>query len=511
MKIILVAALLIILASVCRAEDAVYFPTHEWRTSSPEAQGINSRCIIHLLAAIQQERLDVHSLLVVRHGYLVLEAYFYPFRRGYNHDIASVTKSITSTLIGIAMDQGRIRNTDELLVSFFPDLTIRNLDQRKKNIRLDDLLTMRAGFKNNNDDTLVGLFTQPDFCQYCIDLPMSDKPGVRFNYTSCATHLLSCILSRVTGQSARDFARRYLFEPMGISQFGMPSDAQGVSYGWGDMHLLPVDMAKLGYLFLHKGRWGDKQLLSSQWVENATSMKVRLSANGDSGYGYGWWILEGGKTYAAIGRNGQRIIVIPEMDAVLVMNGSLGEKQCERVTFLLNELLRPAVTNEGCLPEDTTTQKELAEMLVAITQPQKPWEQAGQASPLGAMISGKTYHFSQNPLGLESFCLSLPDTKQGRIALQIGKEKLDLPIGLNGEYIIVESDILTVPQDTTMRPPFAVKGKWIAEDTFVLNINEISNINNLTVTTKFTGNNARMEIKDTHLDWFCFQLTAKVE
>ncbi|HYX31292.1 MAG TPA: serine hydrolase, partial [Pyrinomonadaceae bacterium] len=280
------------------SEHLEYWPTKEWRSSTPEEQGVDSAKLADALHAIRQHDVNIHSLLLVRNGYVILDAYFFPFDKTSLHDVASVTKTVTSTLTGVAIDRGKISSVNEPVVTLFPKRTIANNDDRKARVRIENLLTMTSGLAcqpNDNELTLHQMMNSKDWVQYMLDLPMASEPGSDFVYCSGGMHLLSGILSKATGMSALEFARRSLFEPLGIHDVIWPTDPNGNNHGWGDLHLHPRDMAKIGYLWLQHGVWDEKQIVSANWVTNSTIVHARTSS--DSDYGYGWWVRPKDKLY----------------------------------------------------------------------------------------------------------------------------------------------------------------------------------------------------------------------
>src|SRR5512145_2006167 len=198
--------------------SATYWPTETWRTSSPEAQGMDSRKIEQMLAAIEQKGLAFHSLLVIRNGYLVSETYFGSYTQDTKQDIYSCTKSFVSTLIGIAIDRGIIEHTDQRIIDFFPDRTFANLDEQKKAMTLEDMLTMRSGLDWQEGGLIYSDIQQSnDWIGFVLDRPMVQAPGQQFNYCSGCSHVLSGIMQQTSGMNMRDFAEQSLFKPLGIS------------------------------------------------------------------------------------------------------------------------------------------------------------------------------------------------------------------------------------------------------------------------------------------------------
>ncbi len=298
------------------------------------------------LQALQENNVNIDSLLIIRNGYVILDAYFYPYDNSIPHKLASVTKSFTTTLIGIAVDQGKIQ-LDQPMVSFFPDRTIANLDARKNSITVRHLVSNMNGFKSGclsgDEPTLDAMRSNPDWVQAALDRKVVEEPGTRFCYDSPGMHLLSAILQEATGMTELDFARKNLFEPLGISEVYWQSDPQGYTHGWGDLYLKPRDAAKIGYLWLNQGVWDGKQIVSAAWV--ADSVKAHSNGGMDD-YGYGWWVSE--DSYYAFGRGGQNIKVYPAYNAIVVTTGSGFEY--DQISPLLTACLRRSKQADACKP-----------------------------------------------------------------------------------------------------------------------------------------------------------------
>ena len=321
-----------------------YWPTAGWRTSSPEAQGIDSGKLAQLMQAIQQEQLNLHSLLIIRNGYIVSESYFPPFTAETNHEVYSVTKSVVATLVGIAIDNRSIDEVSQPVVSFFRDYTFQHPDARKDAMRLEDLLTMRSGLDwREEDSTFRAIYQSRDWVQFMLDIPMHEQPGQGFRYCSGCSHLLSAILQQRTGTNARDFAQQVLFEPIGIKSATWEQDPQGMPIGGWGLQLTPRDMAKLGYLYLHNGAWDGQQLVSAAWVKAATQSHTETDSTLGLGYGYQWWTYPRLNAYAALGRYGQTIFVVPDLQLVIVTTAGLDGH--EALFRLIEQYILPAVQN----------------------------------------------------------------------------------------------------------------------------------------------------------------------
>jgi len=300
-----------------------YWPTNGWKTSTPEQQGMDSAKLMIADEFIQNRLPDAFSLLVVKNGYLVFEKYYSwgsPEKYAVVH---SVTKSVMSALIGIALDKGYLNSVDQKLVEFFPEYLTDQSDPRKREISLKNLLTMSAGFRWNDWGPTMGKwYTSSNWAKFTIQLPQENNPGEVFNYNSSTSHLLSIILSKSTKTGTLDFAKRNLFEPLGIQSAYWHQDPQKYYIGGFGLGLSARDLAKFGFLYLNNGYWNGQSIISEHWVKEST--RQRMFAHemyGPTYYGYQWWIKEvdGCFSYRAWGRRGQFIVVIPKHDMVIVV------------------------------------------------------------------------------------------------------------------------------------------------------------------------------------------------
>lgn len=336
-------------------------PTADWPRSEPSEQGLDEKRLVELTDLIRQgERYpDLHSLLVVRHGYLVVEEYFDGWTADRLHTLQSVTKSFTSALIGIAIEQGKIRGVDEKVLGFFPQMKdLANVDDRKRAMTLEDLLTMRSGTdyheRGSGSPHFVLNSMARGWDRFYLERPMLHPPGSHFQYDSGGVILMSAMLKQRAGMHADGFAERHLFAPLGIERTDWFRNREGHPHTGGGLDLLPRDMAKFGLLYLHGGRWGERQVVPAEWVARSAERHVKRDGGGSGrnvGYGYLWWILDpdpdgNGQQdiYAAMGFRAQYIFVIPEHDMVVVVTGGTHNSRDQQrpIAFLYSHIL-PAV------------------------------------------------------------------------------------------------------------------------------------------------------------------------
>jgi CubicO group peptidase (beta-lactamase class C family) len=296
------------------------WPTNGWQTSTPEEQGMDSRQLVALIDFGIKHSLD--SLLIVRHGKIVAEAYYAPYTAAIPHAVNSVTKAVISTLTAIAWKEGLLDTPDHKVLDFFDAHNIANLSDRKAAVTVQNLLDMTSGF-----DWTEGLtgFASPlameqssDWVKFVLDRPIPNAPGEVFYYDSGNPHVLSAILTKLTGTTALDYARTKLFGPLGIEDVYWCHDPQGNSCGGYGLYLRPRDMAKIGYLYLRDGVWEGKQLLPPAWIDKIKHATVNMHAPWEPRLRYSnlFWALPDQHVYMAVGHHGQVIMIFPELDIV---------------------------------------------------------------------------------------------------------------------------------------------------------------------------------------------------
>ena len=330
---ILMALAVLSSAAGCAGSEESW-PTEEWRTSTPEEQDMDSAKLEEMVQYINEWGLAIDSVVVVRNGHIVLEEYPRPpYDRDMVHIVHSVTKSFVSALIGIAIDKGYIDGVDQKMVDLFPERTVANVTPQKESVTLEHILTMKVGLEWNEWKYAYTDYERNDYMkairssdpvQYVLDLPMMEDPGVRWNYNGGTSHLLSALVAESTGYDTLDFAREFLFGPLGITGVSWDRDRHGIYYGGGGLYLTPRDMAKFGYLYLHGGKWDGKQIVPANFVADAVKTHSNISAS--RGYGYqSWWTYPQDGVYNAAGLYGQRIYVIPDLEIVVVITAQMAE------------------------------------------------------------------------------------------------------------------------------------------------------------------------------------------
>jgi CubicO group peptidase (beta-lactamase class C family) len=306
---------------------------------------MNGGLLARAVDTIKARDYDVDSVTVIRNGTIVLDEYFPPFEPNSKHVIHSCTKSIVSALIGIAIEQGYIEGVDQPVLDLFDERAVANPNADKKAMTLEDLLTMSSGLECRDSYLyrwrgLREMSESDDWVQFMLDLPMAEPPGTRFEYCNGGSFLLSAIIQETTSRSALAFAQESLFEPLDITDVDWPANPDGITIGWGDMHIKPHDMAKIGYLYLNGGQWEGEQVVPAAWVEASTQAHIAAGTLSD-GYGYQWWVDDGGY-HMALGYEGQFIYVVPEKDMVVVFTSELNDSDFFVPETLLHEYIIPA-------------------------------------------------------------------------------------------------------------------------------------------------------------------------
>ena len=440
-----------------------YWPTDEWRAALPEEQGMDSELLASMFQHINEQEINLHSLLIIRNGYLVTEAYYQPYSQGQLQYLASITKSVIGALIGIAIQDGLIEDVDQTLVSFFEEKTIANLDEQKKTITLKYLLSLTAGLKCNDGPFSgeAGMEQSLDWVQFMLDAPVVEQPGTKFNYCGGAVHLLSAILQKTTGMTAREYANLKLFEPLGIAavpEERWGSDPQGISMGPYGLYLTPRDLAKLGYLYLQNGKWNDQQILPADYVK-AVSTSYSNKYNG-LGYGYLWTIDPDQGSFSALGLAGQQVYVIPAKNLVIVFTGSLPSYETDMdflpLKALVDDYILPAVKSDQALPANPAEVGKVIELIgfAANPEPLTPPIPGG-----GPQYSGIVYRLEPNPNQWATISFDIQAGSE-IVTATVNDQVVDPAISLDGRFRIQSGEDVYSRQ--------GLRGVWENDHTLII-------------------------------------------
>lgn len=341
------------------------WPTEKWMTSTPEQQGMDSSLLSKALTYLDSQYMT-EGVMVIRHGHVVMESYFAPYQRNEPHIVFSCTKSVMSTLIGIAIHDGAIQDVQQKVAELLSDYP---LSEQLKNLTLENLLTMTAGFAWDDGSQFGQLIQSKDWVRFVLDLPVATEPGTQFNYNSGVSHLLSAILQKATGQTAAAYAEKKLFGPLGIKDYRWGQDPQGRSFGGSELYLTVPDMAKIGYLFLHRGQWNGSTIVPATWVETATRKQIAAGRDplGATDYGYQWWTNAFGG-YSARGYAGQYIFVMPEQDLVAVFVSDRTMARMWEPQLAMKNFILPSIKSDKPLPPNDKAVKALEDTIKRLAK-----------------------------------------------------------------------------------------------------------------------------------------------
>ena len=432
------------------------------KRSNPEAEGISSSAVLNFIRAVEQHAhpLDaVQGFMLLRHGNVTAEGWWTPYGAQSPHSLYSLSKSFTSTGIGLAVSEGWL-TVDDPVLKFFPDDAPSNPSENLKSMRVRHLLSMNTGHK---EDTTLPVFRSGDdnWARVFLSLPIEHQPGTWFVYNTAATYMLSAIITKLTGETLLDYLRPRLLDPLGIENPFWETDPRGINLGGTGLHIETEEIARFGQMYLQNGVWQGRRLVPEQWIAEATkatSDNSNTQTNPDwmVGYGYQFWRCRH-NAYRGDGAFGQFCIVMPEQDAVLAMIG--GVQNMQAVLDHVWEHLLPAM-QPGALSADSQAYNELCDKLAVLSL---PWPNGAAALPRAEQWSGKTFKLESNHLKFESVAIQSGDTgntlilrdERGEHRMQIGTStwlKGSTDIRGRGDELV------------------AACGAWTAEDTYEVRI-----------------------------------------
>lgn len=474
------------------------WPTQGWPRATAEAQGMSSEKLLAMaqyaaeLAASDPE-FFLDSFTVIRNGHIVAEIYANPnYPQDSLHVLHSATKSIVSALIGIAIERGLIESVDVRLVDIFAGRDIANLDPDKEALTVRNLLSMQTGLHSRDShlygyEGLFALQQSEDWLQFALDLPMSAAPGTRFDYSNISTFLLGAILAEVTAGDVLSFARETLFDPLGIKDVRWEKTRDGLPIAWARMWMKPNDLAKIGLLYLQKGRWDGQQVIPRAWVETSVSpyaypknsvdilnpdmTRDHLASGGNliaqrflrpfaDGYGYQWW-LDGAGNYLALGTNGQYLIVSPATNVIVVATAKSKGLAQFTPAKLFYDFVLPAVQADTPLPHNPEAQAALA----AFASP--PERASTPVLPvttpeIALSATGKTFATEPNPNKTDNLHFEF-DRTAGEVKVSFSaREGIEyrFETSLDGRARLTENETGT----------YVAKGRWSLPDTLVIEV-----------------------------------------
>jgi CubicO group peptidase (beta-lactamase class C family) len=446
--------------------------------SSPEEQGVASSAILAFVEAADRDIDSLHSVIVVRHGHVVAEGWWAPYDAETRHELYSLSKSFTSTAIGLAVAEGKLSVDDEVL-KFFPDEAPSEPSSNLKSMRVSDLLRMSTGQQTEpprNGSSWVRTF---------LEHPVPFKPGTHFLYNTSATYMLSAIVQKVTGQTVLDYLKPRLFEPLGIEGPTWATSPEGVSLGGYGLSVRTEDIAKFGQLYLQKGKWQGKQLLPESWVEAATARQTSNGSNPksdwDQGYGYQFWRCRH-HAYRGDGAFGQYCIVLPEQDAVIAITSGVRDMQAV-LNLVWDKLLPGFKTSPLAANQDDLDALRGKLSKLAMKTPEGP-----SSNATAEKVAGKKYVFPSNDRTLESITFE-PADKDGEatIVMKIDGDERRIRCG-RGSWRKGRLALGPIKEQAS-----AAAGAWTGADTYTAKVCFVETPFNFTFTFKFDGDELTLD------------------
>ena len=457
--------------------------------STPERQGISSATILAFVEQADSEIDAMHSFMLVRHGYVVAEGWWNPYDATTPHMLYSLSKSFTATAVGLAIAEGQLSLDDEVL-KFFPADSPEQPSDNLRSMRVRDLLRMNAGHQTEAElwpwwDQPTTATTDERWTKTFLAHPVPLKPGTHFLYNSPATYMLSAIVQKVTGMTVLEYLRPRLFEPLGIENpIWLPSP-QGITVGAVGLLIRTEDIARFGQLYLQRGIWNRRQLIPAAWVAAATALQTSNGSSPqsdwDQGYGYQFWRSRH-NSYRGDGAFGQYCLVLPDVDAVVVITS--GVRDMQAVMNLVWEQLLPAM-QASALPENPAIHGRLAAKLAGLTV--RPVPGTG-TDPLAARTSGRWYEFPDNDRGIRAVALDL-NPRSPALLVRTADGATRTPIGIG--HWEKSRDGFTNRLDRMLSVPshslIAASGAWTADQVFTIKLALYETPYAATLTFQFDG------------------------
>jgi CubicO group peptidase (beta-lactamase class C family) len=469
--------------------------------SNPEEQGVSSGGILRFIQAEEKSKNELHSFMFLRHGKVIAEGWWDPYKPSLGHSLYSASKTFASTAIGFAVTENRLKLSDKV-ISFFPNELPDSISQNLGSLTVKDLLIMSAG--QDPEPVFPVASKSRDWVKGFLETPIVYKPGTVFLYNTLGTFMLSAIIQKVTGQKLVDYLKPRLFDPLGITGMDWEENLLSINTGGWGLRLKTEDMAKLGQLYLQKGNWNGNQILPSAWIEEATTEKIiqhpgmaqskKDSSDWEQGYGYQIWRCRY-HAYRADGAYGQFIIVLPDLDAVIAIQAETPDMQNE-----LNgvwEYLLPAI-KKNKLPADEKSLYALKGKLSSLAIVPK---------------SGSFSAFSENKNTNKYFVLEPNDSQIGSMTIQIKDSVCHLVLNTGADTYNLYYGLGFWKPGQTNKPgpllfsyarenyallsPYKIAGNfyWKDEQTLVMEMRYMESPHTETFICHFDGKNISVDIE----------------
>jgi len=466
---------------------------YDFPRSSPESQGVNSQAISQFLAAANASGISWHSFMLLRHGHVVAEGWWKPYESQFIHSLYSLSKSFTSTAIGLLVKEGKL-DIHSKVISFFPNDLPAAPGEYLQQISVRSLLTMNTGHAR---DTMPFMrASKESWVRTYLAQPVGFEPGSHFLYNTGNTYMLGAIVYQITGMTLEQYLGPRLFQPLGIVGYDWEVSPQGLNTAGYGLRVRTEDIAKLGQLYLQKGRWNGESLLTESWVEEATSYQTSSQENnGDwsQGYGYQFWRCTHG-FYRGDGAYGQYCIVMPELDAVVAVTGQSPDMQ-QSMNIIWDHL--PGGMKRNAMPEDASGWAALKKDLAGLGLPvvkSGAGVKGDVQSGVAAKLNGKKFVMAENVLGVHEMQFVLAD-KGGRVDVSAASGTTSIKFGwedwmtndVRAMYLLGSKDMFPMPTR------IAGTGTWVDEHTLQVNVRMVEGIFGDRITCVFDGDTVKVE------------------
>jgi CubicO group peptidase (beta-lactamase class C family) len=454
---------------------------------SPEAAGVSPEAVSAFIDAMEKSVGGLHSLMLLRHGNVAAEGWWAPYAPQLPHMLYSLSKSFTSTSVGLAVSEGKL-TVEDRVTSFFPDRLPSSVSDNLSAMRVKHLLTMNTGHDKDSTGPVTAA-QDGDWVRAFLALPVEHAPGSKFVYNSGATYMLSAIVQKLTGMRVADYLKPRLFDPLGITGQKWETCPKGINTGGWGLSVKTEDIARFGQLYLQKGMWGGRQLVTAAWVQEATSKQVSNGSGGASdwaqGYGYQFWRCRN-NAYRGDGAFGQYCVVMPEQDAVLAITSGVGDMQA--VLSAAWEHLLPGMQASMSGGSGDSLRRKLEKLEVSAP--------AGSAVfPAASRISGRTFRLASNPEKLET--AEFDFSRKGCTLTLLGEARERRLTGGNGTWTAgqVRNDGSPPRLGAPPTGKTATRGAWTAEDTYTLKVCYVETPYVETITCRFSGDDVTIARK----------------
>lgn len=426
--------------------------------SSPEDQGFSSQAILNFVNAVDGRNL--HSLMIVKNGHVIAEGWWAPYAPEFKHTLYSLSKSFTSTAVGMAVGEGKL-SVDDKVISFFPDRLPGEVSGHLAGMRVRHLLSMSTGHAK---DTTPQLKESPggDWVTTFLAQPVTHGPGSLFVYNSGATYMLSAILQKVTGQRLTSYLSPRLFGPLGITDFDWETDAAGIETGGWGLRIKTEDIARFGQLYLQEGRWNGKTILSPDWIKEATTAHIiqpgkeedRPKSDWLQGYGYQFWRCRH-NCYRGDGAYGQYCVVMPDQKMVIAITSETSDMQ-SILNHTWEHLLNPSHEKSG--------QKELSQKLASLSL---PVPKGNPDSPALSGLDGSLFSMAPNMLDIRQMDFKV-SKNGGKLLISDKNGRHTIDFGINewrkGETTMAIEWLKLIPTAIPGNPPLRTRASAFWKD-----------------------------------------------